>query len=718
MKNWKKLILLLLAVVLVFAFAACGGAEQSDDDDSEKTEDTEPTLNPGDDSCEHVFTEWEIIKESTCAKDGKQERQCESCGKEEEQVLPAFGHVYDDGVCEECGKKAKDCKHNNTEEVVTKEATCTNSGEKREICTKCKAVVDYDYIGALWHPTTEVVTISEATCTENGKKNVICTVCDAVVDTQTIYALWHPDQEKVIISESTCTEKGKYQMVCTRCNEVVDTYTTSALGHDNEYIDAKAATCTQKGWSSYRKCTVCDYVYGYTEYPATGHKFQFGTCTNCGISDAGFTTITAPGLTLNDLTINRPEDVSYTAESAIIKTYKGNIASKNTVEKYTLTVTVPGTYRIWLEEVYSGYYMQVYVKNSLNENVDYDYYVNNNEGICLTLKAGTYTIEVRYGSGISTYNLMIGYAKPTVDITEYDVIKDKMEFKRQINVYTFTPAVTGTYRFHLSDMLNNAQMSMQVYNHLNECISYNNYVENGDGVNVTLTAGQTYTLYVNNSDSYITPYTMSVGKQKETVMIDGYNQINDYNKFYGQVNLYQFVATSSRIRIDVVNVASGMRVNLELYNHLNERVANYNYADNGEGFNYYYLVPGQTYTIKVYQDSSTGTYTLRALQTKDAVNVTTDSAVLDKIEYYGQTNYYQYTADASGEVVLTLRVDDYSNGRYVGVYVYNESGNQISWDDSLYSGDTLKVTGLTSGEIYTVCLVYNGNSMEYAISFT
>ena len=72
---------------------------------------------------------------------------------------------------------------------------------------------------------------------------------------------------------ATCTEKGwKAYDTCSRCD-----YTTyaelPALGHDPIHHNAKAATCMEKGWNAYDTCSRCDYTT-YAELSALGHDFS------------------------------------------------------------------------------------------------------------------------------------------------------------------------------------------------------------------------------------------------------------------------------------------------------------------------------------------------------------------------------------------------------------------------------------------------------------
>ena len=72
------------------------------------------------------------------------------------------------------------------------------------------------------------------------------------------------------------------------------------------------------------------------------------------------------------------------------------------------------------------------------------------------------------------------------------------------------------------------------------------------------------------------------------------------------------------------------------------------------------------------------------------MTVGNNMGVSDSIVYYGQANYYQITAQEDGEILVTLRIDSYSDGRYVALYIYDSEGNQIGKDTSVYNGDSIR----------------------------
>ena len=91
----------------------------------------------------------------------------------------------------------------------------------------------------------------------------------------------HTHSYTAVVTDPTCTEKGYTTYTC----ECGDSYTADevdALGHKEEVIPGKAATCTEKGLTEGKKCTVCEEItVKQEEIPALGHEFVNGDCKNC-----------------------------------------------------------------------------------------------------------------------------------------------------------------------------------------------------------------------------------------------------------------------------------------------------------------------------------------------------------------------------------------------------------------------------------------------------
>lgn len=191
------------------------------------------------------------IYEPTCTSEGQAEIACENpaCSMYLSALgytAPALGHDYVD--------------------KVTKQPTCTESGEVYHLCSRCENSYTSS-IAPTGHSYKETV-VTKATCTKAGLLSYECSTCGDSY-TKDVAALGHNYKSKVT-KEATCTQEGITTYTCSRCD---DKYTKKieALGHDIEYEEVEA-TCTADG---YKKgvCKRCgDEVNEIL--PALGHDVK------------------------------------------------------------------------------------------------------------------------------------------------------------------------------------------------------------------------------------------------------------------------------------------------------------------------------------------------------------------------------------------------------------------------------------------------------------
>ena len=177
--------------------------------------------------------------------------------------------------------------------VITKEASCTEKGEKLFTCTECLETKTEE-IKMLTHNYTNWVTTKSPTCTEKGEEERVCSVCNHK-ETRDIEALGH--DYKAVITEPTCTEQGYTTHICSRCNDSYKDNYTDALGHKPGEItieNSVSATCETAGsYDEVIYCTVCktELSRETKNIPALGHDWQtewsndsthhWHTCTRC-----------------------------------------------------------------------------------------------------------------------------------------------------------------------------------------------------------------------------------------------------------------------------------------------------------------------------------------------------------------------------------------------------------------------------------------------------
>ncbi|WP_448915410.1 leucine-rich repeat domain-containing protein, partial [Eubacterium ramulus] len=303
----------------------------------------------------HDLGEWTVIKEASCTESGEKVRKCSRCDYSETEEIKALGHDYEAVVtaptCTEAGYTTYTCKncgdsyvadevealgHALGEWTVSKEASCTEAGEKIRKCSRCN-YSETEEIEATGHDYESVVTAP--TCTEKGYTTYTCKVCGDSYVSDEVEALGHDLGEWTVSKEASCMGVGEKVRKCSRCDyseteeieatghdyEIVvtaptcceagytkytckncgDTYVADeveGLGHDlGEWTVSKEATCTEAG-QKVRKCSRCDYSETEKIEP-TGHDYVDGTCTKCGQADPDWTD-TDDSYTLRYITVN------------------------------------------------------------------------------------------------------------------------------------------------------------------------------------------------------------------------------------------------------------------------------------------------------------------------------------------------------------------------------------------------------------------------------
>ena len=221
----------------------------------------------------HVISEeLKNKKEATCITEGYSgDKYCSVCGQviEKGEIIPKSDHTWDNGK-------------------VTKEATCTETGEKTYTCTACQKTKT-ESIAKTGHTEVKDVAVA-ATCESEGKtEGSHCGVCGTVIKAQEpIPATGHSWDNGKVTKEATCTAEGEKTYTCTTCQKT-RTESIAKTGHIEVKDAAIAATCEREGRTEGSHCSVCGTVIKKQEIiPATGHSWDNGkvtkeaTCTENG----------------------------------------------------------------------------------------------------------------------------------------------------------------------------------------------------------------------------------------------------------------------------------------------------------------------------------------------------------------------------------------------------------------------------------------------------
>ena len=219
----------------------------------------------------HDWDEGIITSSPTCEENGVRTYHCKNNPiHTRTEKIEALGHDWDDGVvttepkCEDEGVRTITCRNcGNTyteaidklghtwasEKKTDKEATCEGTGQKSLHCTVCGAI-DPDSIEeilALGHDWDDGVITKEATCTENGEKIYTCKHDSSHTKTEGLEALGHVPAEAVKENEveATADKAGSYDEViyCSVCKEEI-----SRTEHTIEKIEYKCVEGSNLNW--------------------------------------------------------------------------------------------------------------------------------------------------------------------------------------------------------------------------------------------------------------------------------------------------------------------------------------------------------------------------------------------------------------------------------------------------------------------------------------
>lgn len=634
MAIWKKALLFLLCIVMALSLVACGGddAKKDDEDDDEKeTSSKTESLEQGDENCAHEWEMWQVERSRTCEKDGKESRECALCGKEETKVLVATGHDFGGDECYTCGKRTPSCKHKKSETVIIEEPTCENYGQRNSICKSCKGILNSEYLDPLGHDWQEFEG-KEPTCTENGWYSyALCGIC-GMTNYEERLALGH----------------NYFAGVCLNCEEVdaetgiltvppVEKNVYTAVAGEENLLTAPSATIDVFTGEIKKDGQVVSYSFTPNEsgiyrfwiselysgnvlsiYVKNHLGEEIGSNWYCSNNDGMTATLEAGenytvevcqyyGKSTYQLNIGHQTPVADLSDYTL---WSGNFEFIDQAFLFTYTPAISGIYSLTMQNMMSGSYASVRVVNRLGETICDESWLSNGSGVYGELNAGeTYYITL-YGEGNPTsVEMKVGKPKASVDVSDYNVIVDSLDYWQQINTYTFV-ASRETYGILFADGKDDwTDIYIEVFNRLGESMACDYYFSEGNTLNVAgLTVGETYTIKVGYRDD-VMPYRLEIIGNKPTVEVEGKMLINDSMEYDSQYNYYRWTAAEDGEHTFYAVNLDGC-VSIYIYNTDSDLLSYGTYCYSGDGTTLYDVVAGTEYLICVESCGYITEYTL------------------------------------------------------------------------------------------------------------
>ena len=289
----------------------------------------------------------------------------------------------------------------------------------------------------------------------------------------------------------------------------------------------------------------------------------------------------------------------------------------------------------------------------------------------------------------------------------------------QLDTYTFSPPLDGTYRFETMDMLSGVKINLTILNQTGESEGETSYgIENGEGLTIeNMVANETYTIQVEQYSSY-SPYKILLGPQKNIVTIDNnINQISDSIQYTDQQNIYMFTPPlNGRYRFELDEMISGAKVNLIICNPGGEIVDETSYGiENGEGLTIDNMIAGETYCIYIKQYQSNVNYKLLIGYQKETVQLNGETEISDSTQYNAQLNQYQFIPQINGR--YRFEISDITSGAKVNIAILNQSGGEVdctSYGISNHEG--LTIDDMVAGETYMIQIIQYNSYSPYKLN--
>ncbi|MBQ8228948.1 MAG: fibronectin type III domain-containing protein [Clostridia bacterium] len=229
-------------------------------------------------ACVHSYGAWIVSKNATCSDTGSEYRVCSKCTNKETRTTSATG------------------KHTYGNWTVSKAATCSVAGSEYRVCTGCTNK-ETRAIAATGKHTYGNWTVSKAaTCSVAGSEYRVCTGCTNK-ETRAIAATGkHTYGNWTVSKAATCSVAGSECRVCTGCSNK-ETRAIPATGIHTYSVVAKVEATSQKdGYIEY-KCNTCSSSYrDVIKYQAPSEpvkKVHSVTIENISLDYKDSTTITS-----------------------------------------------------------------------------------------------------------------------------------------------------------------------------------------------------------------------------------------------------------------------------------------------------------------------------------------------------------------------------------------------------------------------------------------
>lgn len=323
---------------------------------------------------------------------------------------------------------------------------------------------------------------------------------------------------KLVVKSSTGT--GNYNIFVGQQKEVIDISNCTTVndsveftGQENKYFYTPTVTGIHRFWISQISSGVKVSVYIYDE---AGYRVDYNT--SIGI-DSGITVTLTAGQSYSVIIKQSTGYDSYvlsvgpqkpTIDISAYTAITDSTEFANQTNNYLYTANVSGIHRFQISQINSGIRVSIYVYDAAGYRLNYNTSIGQGSGVTVTLDKGeTYSIVIKQATGYNSYTMSIGSPKEIANISGYDVVNDSIQFYDQENIYTYIPAVNGTYKLSLGNVVSGVKISVYIYDDADYRINYATGMSNTSSLSASLEANRTYVIKAKYSSNYGS-YSLSI----------------------------------------------------------------------------------------------------------------------------------------------------------------------------------------------------------------
>ena len=282
----KRMIITGMCIMLAFSITACGtkGDNAKTASTEKNSTQTESIAKKNDNSTEastEETTKIEVIEEAsaTTEEDGSitvktesgEEIKVKTTDKQEKNADGSITYTTEDGKKVTVNESTGSTTVTSEIEVPTSSETAPSSETPSRSSGSAETPTEHK------HSYSATVT-KQPTCTETGEKTYTCSCRHQYTDV--ISKTGHTAGGWEVKENATCKKEGTEVRKCTSCEKEMESRAIAKTGHtSSDWIVTKEATETAEG-TKVKKCTVCDTVLETASIAKVAHTCNYTWETN------------------------------------------------------------------------------------------------------------------------------------------------------------------------------------------------------------------------------------------------------------------------------------------------------------------------------------------------------------------------------------------------------------------------------------------------------